>query len=111
MRPIAALLAWVAVALGAPLGPAHGHDLGVVRASLEEMPGGRYVLKVETSPGFAEVLGPPELPQRCVHADQQDIPAVDAGGAGLVQPGTPVPVKVFAEPMMTISPAPSLTKP
>jgi hydrogenase/urease accessory protein HupE len=79
MKPIAALLAWVVVSLGTPPGPAHGHDLGVVRASLEEMPGGRYVLEVETSPDFAERLGAPELPERCVRGDEQDIPSAYAG--------------------------------
>ena len=74
MKPIAALLAWVVVASGVPLGPVYGHDLGVVRASLEEMPGGRYVLKA-----FAEGLGAPGLPERCVHADEQDLASVDAG--------------------------------
>jgi hypothetical protein len=79
MKRIAALLAWAVVSLSAPLGPAHGHDLGVVRASLEEMPGGRYVLEVEIPPDFAGRLGAPELPERCVLDDEQDIPSVAAG--------------------------------
>jgi hypothetical protein len=78
MKRLTALLAWVVVALVAPLGPARGHDLGVVRASLEERPGGGYVFEVETVPGFAELLGAPELPDRCVHGEAQSRPSADA---------------------------------
>jgi hypothetical protein len=78
MKPVAALLACVVVASGVPLGPAYGHDLGVVRASLEEMPGGQYVLEAETSPASAWMLAPPELPERCVHGEGQDFASVDA---------------------------------
>ena len=44
---------------------AAAHDLGVARALLEEMPGGRYLLEVETPPAPAGVFQPPELPARC----------------------------------------------
>ena len=44
---------------------AAAHDLGLARALLEEMPGGRYVLEVETAPALAELFPPPELPARC----------------------------------------------
>jgi hydrogenase/urease accessory protein HupE len=44
------------------------HDLGVARALLEEMPGGRYVLEIETPPALAELFDAPELPERCANA-------------------------------------------
>jgi HupE / UreJ protein len=50
---------------------ASAHDLGVARATLEEMPGGHYVLEVETEPALAELLGAPELPARCT-PDRED---------------------------------------
>jgi hydrogenase/urease accessory protein HupE len=47
------------------------HDLGVARATLEELPPGRYVLEVESSPDLAELFGPPELPERCAGSGAQ----------------------------------------
>lgn len=46
---------------------AAAHDLGVARALLEEMPGGRYVLEIETPPALAERFGAPGLPARCAN--------------------------------------------
>jgi len=42
------LLVWLALWLAAPA-PTPAHELGVARASLEEMPGGCYLLEVETA--------------------------------------------------------------
>jgi hypothetical protein len=59
------LLGCLLVWLAAPPVPGLAHDLGVARARLEEMPEGRYVLEVETATTTAELLGAPELPERC----------------------------------------------
>jgi hypothetical protein len=59
--------AGLAMALLAMPSAASAHELGVARVGLEEMPGGRYVLEVETTSGLAELLRAPELPERCAH--------------------------------------------
>jgi len=48
---------------------AAAHDLGIARALLEEMPGGRYALAIETSPALAQLFQPPELPARCAQGE------------------------------------------
>jgi hypothetical protein len=67
------LLAW----LGAPSAPGLAHDLGVARARLEEMPGGRYVLEVETATVPAELFGAPELPERCAPDGNRSLPRAE----------------------------------
>jgi HupE / UreJ protein len=62
-----AALSWVMFALLTLPWAAAAHDLGIARALLEEMPGGRYVLEIEPSPGLAELFAAPELPDRCVN--------------------------------------------
>jgi hypothetical protein len=61
------LLASLALWLVAPAAPAPAHELGVARASLEEMPGGRYLLEVETAADHTELFGAPALPARCAY--------------------------------------------
>jgi hydrogenase/urease accessory protein HupE len=51
---------------------AAAHDLGIVRALLEEMAGGRYALEIETPPGLAELFAAPELPVRCANDGAPD---------------------------------------
>jgi hypothetical protein len=77
VRPV--LLAWLALWLVAPVAPAPAHELGVARASLEEMPGGRYLLEVETAADHAELFGAPALPERCAHDAAPTPAAPDAG--------------------------------
>jgi hydrogenase/urease accessory protein HupE len=60
-----AALASLALALLAWPGAAPAHDLGVARATLEELPGARYALEVETEPHLAPLYVPPQLPERC----------------------------------------------
>jgi hydrogenase/urease accessory protein HupE len=60
-----AALTVLALALLAWPGMARAHDLGVARATLEELPGARYVLEVETEPHLAPLFAPPQLPERC----------------------------------------------
>ena len=48
---------------------AAAHDLGIARALLEEMPGGRYALEIETPPALAQLFQPPELPARCAQGE------------------------------------------
>ena len=60
-----AALTLLAMALLAWPGVAAAHDLGVARAVIEELPGARYVLGVETEPHLAPLFAPPELPERC----------------------------------------------
>jgi HupE / UreJ protein len=62
-----AALTWLAATLLTLSSAALAHDLGVARATLEELPAARYVLEVETPPALAELFDPPELPQRCVN--------------------------------------------
>jgi HupE / UreJ protein len=73
-----AIRAGFAMALLAMACPASAHELGVARARLEEMPGGRYVLEVETTSGLAELPRAPELPERCAHGEAQSRPAPEA---------------------------------
>jgi hydrogenase/urease accessory protein HupE len=66
--------------LGLWLAPAvAAHDIGVARASLEELPAGRYALEVDLSSGPAEAFAPPELPARCTLD-----PALPGGRSGTV---------------------------
>jgi HupE / UreJ protein len=65
-----AIRAGLAVALLALSSAATAHELGVARARLEEMSGGRYVLEVETTSGLVELARAPELPERCAHGEQ-----------------------------------------
>ena len=60
-----AALTLLATVLLARPGAAPAHDLGVARATLEELPAARYVLDVEAPPDLAPLFGPPELPERC----------------------------------------------
>ena len=60
----AALSCLIGALLALPWAAA-AHDLGIARALLEEMPGGRYALEIETPPALAELFHPPELPARC----------------------------------------------
>ncbi|MGH6898525.1 MAG: HupE/UreJ family protein [Geminicoccaceae bacterium] len=64
------LLVWLVMWLAPPLAPVLAHDLGVARARLEAMPGGRYVLEVETEPGLAGLFRAPELPERCAPGEE-----------------------------------------
>jgi hypothetical protein len=64
-----AVLGCLIVALLVLPSAAAAHDLGIARALLEEMPGGRYALEVEAPPGLVELFAPPELPARCAHSD------------------------------------------
>ena len=64
-----AALGCLALALLALPWAAAAHDLGIARALLEEKPGGRYALEIDTSSAPAELFGPPELPARCVSED------------------------------------------
>jgi HupE / UreJ protein len=73
-----AIRAGFAMALLAMACPASAHELGVARARLEEMPGGRYVLEVETTSGLAELARAPELPERCAHGEAQSRPVREA---------------------------------
>jgi HupE / UreJ protein len=58
-RLLVGLLAlWLAPAAAA-------HDIGVARASLEELSAGRYALEVDLASGPAEAFAPPGLPARC----------------------------------------------
>jgi hypothetical protein len=63
-----AAISWLMVALLALPSAVAAHDLGVARALLEEMPGGRYVLAIETPAALAELFDAPELPARCANA-------------------------------------------
>ncbi len=64
--------------LGLWLAPAAAaHDIGVARASLEELSAGHYALDVDLSSGPAEAFGPPGLPARCTLD-----PAPSGGWAG-----------------------------
>ncbi len=52
--------------LGLWLAPAAvAHDIGVARASLEELSAGHYALEVDLASGPAEAFAPPVLPARC----------------------------------------------
>jgi hypothetical protein len=73
-----AIRAGLAVALLAVPSAVTAHELGVARARLEEMPGSRYVLEVETTSGLAELPRAPELPERCAHGEAQSAPAPQA---------------------------------
>jgi hydrogenase/urease accessory protein HupE len=72
------LLAWIALWLAGPPAPAPAHELGVARASLEEMPDGRYLLEVETAADHNELFGAPALPERCTYDVASAPPASDA---------------------------------
>ena len=58
-------LSCVTVVLLALPWAAAAHDLGVARALLAEMPGGRYALEIETPAALAGLFAAPELPARC----------------------------------------------
>jgi hydrogenase/urease accessory protein HupE len=58
---------WLIAALLALPWGAQAHDLGIARALLEERPGGRYVLEIETPPALGDLFAPPELPTGCAH--------------------------------------------
>jgi HupE / UreJ protein len=62
-----AALSGLTVALLALPWAVAAHDLGIARALLEEMPGGRYLLEIETPPALAELFDAPELPARCTN--------------------------------------------
>ena len=70
-----ALPAGLAMALLAMASPASAHDLGVTRATLAEMPEGRYVLEVETTSDLAGLFGAPELPPGCALGAEPAAPA------------------------------------
>ncbi len=54
---LAAVLVW--------LSPARAHDIGVSKAELEALGGGRYALSVQTGPAAAHLFAPPMLPAHC----------------------------------------------
>lgn len=54
---LAAVLVW--------LSPAGAHDIGVSKAELEALSGGRYALSVQTGPAAAHLFAPPMLPAHC----------------------------------------------
>ncbi len=45
--------------------PARAHDIGVSKAELEALSGGRYTLSVQTGPAAAHLFAPPMLPAHC----------------------------------------------
>jgi hypothetical protein len=64
-----AAASYLMIALFALPWAAAAHDLGIARALLEEKPGGRYALEIETPPALVELFQPPELPARCANGD------------------------------------------